>query len=525
MFFTKKKCLEYVRYYWPNGNDKKRNFKNIRKLYDLFNDNDTYGNIDEQTWSDLDMDSVFSKIDRTYSTIGEMSLYNLFKSPLYDEEKLKKRNDIIEEFRNNKSLRENIQTDYFKLSVDKNASIIDLIKYKLEENKAKVWGYIFLGRILPILIVLSSVFYGMGNLIYLIFLFFANSIISGREKSKGAMAGVFYLGRIVKIAEKISKIEEPCLNEYKKEIKETLKNCSEVTNKLKKILRIQTNGDDFNDFLGSWLVIFLTEDIAYYKLAHVINENKNEIKKLVKLTGEIEALISVSGYKDTLNYYTTPIFVKEKLINIEEGFHPLLKKPVSNSINIKNKGIVLTGTNMSGKSTFLRMMGVNILLAQTFYFTLSKKYESEFVNLVSSISPEDNVAKGKSYYMAEAEALLRIIKALDGELPVFCAIDEIFRGTNPVERIAASSEILKYLEKRNCISIVATHDRELTSILRNSHDFYYFSEDVDDKEGLKFDYKIKYGVSKTRNAIKLLKFIGYPNEIINAAYENIKMQE
>ena len=127
--------------------------------------------------------------------------------------------------------------------------------------------------------------------------------------------------------------------------------------------------------------------------------------------------------------------------------------------------------------------------------------------------------------MAEAEALLRIIKALDGKLPVFCAIDEIFRGTNPVERIAASSEILKYIQNRNCISIVATHDRELTSILKDTHDFYYFSEDVDDEKGLKFDYKIKHGISKTRNAIKLLKFIGYPNEIINGAYEEIKMQE
>ena len=139
---------------------------------------------------------------------------------------------------------------------------------------------------------------------------------------------------------------------------------------------------------------------------------------------------------------------------------------------------------MSGKSTFLRMISTNILLAQTFNFALAHEYEGCFLNVVSSISPKDDIMSGKSYYLAEAESILRIIKASENEIPVFCPIDEIFRGTNPLERISSSAEILNYINKGNGICIVATHDRELSDMLKENYDFYYFSEDVDSKIGL-----------------------------------------
>lgn len=127
--------------------------------------------------------------------------------------------------------------------------------------------------------------------------------------------------------------------------------------------------------------------------------------------------------------------------------------------------------------------------------------------------------------MAEAEGILRIVNALKKQLPVFCPIDEIFRGTNPIERIAMSAEILSYLNNGRTIPIVATHDRELVDILKNIYEFYYFSEDVDNKNGLSFDYKLKVGVSQTRNAIRLLEYIGYPKEVTEKAYKRAETIE
>ena len=112
---------------------------------------------------------------------------------------------------------------------------------------------------------------------------------------------------------------------------------------------------------------------------------------------------------------------------------------------------------------------------------------------------------------------MRIINSLENYIPTLCIIDEIFRGTNPVERIASSAAILNYINKADAITFVATHDKELTELLKENYDFYYFSEDVNESVGLSFDYKLKRGLVKSRNAIKLLKYVGYPEEIIGEA--------
>ncbi|MBU5437222.1 hypothetical protein KQI42_04325 [Tissierella sp. MSJ-40] len=107
----------------------------------------------------------------------------------------------------------------------------------------------------------------------------------------------------------------------------------------------------------------------------------------------------------------------------------------------------------------------------------------------------------------------RIIQSLNEERFVICVIDEILRGTNTEERIAASASILRYLYKKNCIAIVASHDIELTQILDSMYDNYHFTEQIQEKD-ITFDYKIRKGASNSKNAIKLLEYVGFPDEII-----------
>ena len=178
---------------------------------------------------------------------------------------------------------------------------------------------------------------------------------------------------------------------------------------------------------------------------------------------------------------------------------------------------------MSGKSTFLRTIGLNALLAQTIYTCAAKSYKTSFFKIMTSISPEDNISSGKSYYFREAEALKRIISECSEDRPVLCIIDEIFRGTNPVERVNASAEILNYINKHNTLTLVATHDLELTEILKDEYLCCYFSEDIN-SDGLQFDYKLKYGICRTRNAVKLLKYLEYPEEIIQKTNERLAIQ-
>ena len=105
---------------------------------------------------------------------------------------------------------------------------------------------------------------------------------------------------------------------------------------------------------------------------------------------------------------------------------------------------------MSGKTTFLKTIGVNAVLAQTINTCLAKEYQASFFQIKTLIGRKDNIIEGKSYYLDEISALLRIINALEKNLPCLCLLDEIFRGTNSVERISASAEVLLYLAKHPC---------------------------------------------------------------------------
>lgn len=515
-----KGILRLVRNDFNGEVSKKRNFANIRKFFDM-SEKDKY-TLDDQTWEDLDMDRVYEKLDRTYSSAGEAALYSMLRNPLMNEENLKKRHRLIRVFEDNNKLRDNIMSIFFNLSKDNKNNFLDMIDNDLVINKFKYYLYTFLGKIVPVIFILLAIFMDIKFMILLFGVTFLNIFINFNERGTVKSNGIVYLRKVIKTAKKISSINNEDIIYHKDKISSLLKDVKDIDRDTRLIELINMWGG----FFESLAVIFLLEECTYYSISEKIKHNKETLMELYYAIGELEALISISGYQHNLDIkYSKPNFIDNVALKIYEGIHPLIEGAVSNSISIENKGIVLTGTNMSGKSTFLRMLGINILLAQTFYFVLAKEYKASFFNIVSSISPNDDLAKGKSFYMAEAEAILRIINALEKDIPVFCPIDEIFRGTNPVERISMSAEILTYINKGKSISIVATHDRELVDILKDNYEFYYFSEEVDTKKGLSFDYKIKKGTSQTRNAIRLLEYIGYPKGIVDKSYERAKSIE
>lgn len=515
-----KKFLRSIRNDYNEDIDKVRNFEKIKKFFDMSKKNDY--TLDNQTWDDLDMNKVYGKLDRTYSSPGEAALYSMLRNPLMEEEKLKERGRLVQLFKDNSNLRENLQCIFFDLNTDSKNCFLDMIENDLIINKAKYYIYTFLGKILPLVAIVLAIFVNIKFMLGIVVLSSINMLINTREVKDIKSNGIFYLRKNMKAARKIVSINDKEIIYYKDKITAILRSVKDIERGTRLIGVVNMWGGLFE----SLSVIFLLEESAYYAISDKIKQEKEVLMDLYYTVGELEALISISGYKHNLSQQCAkPKFIKEITLNITEGIHPIIDKPVANSINIENHGIVLTGTNMAGKSTFLRMLGVNIILAQSFYFVLAKNYEAPFFNIVSSISPNDDLTKGKSFFMAEVEAILRIIKALEKDVPVFCPIDEIFRGTNPIERIAMSAEILTYLNNGKTISIVATHDRELTDILKENYDFYYFSENVDTSSGLSFDYKIKKGISKTRNAIKLLEYMGYPREIINSSYKRAEIIE
>ncbi len=495
--------------------DRERDFKSIRKIYDIRPK--TEYSLDNQSFDDLDLNRVYTKIDKTYTSAGESSLYALLRNVTIDEDTLNKRDKLINFLKENETERIKLQLLYFNMGFDTKNSFVDMLETYLKISKWKYYLYTFLGKFLmPLSLILILIYREPIYFLAFCILIWINGSINMFEGKNVKDKGLLYLRKLIVVAKKISHFRIPQLADYQS----TIENILDKLKIIDKGTRIFGLSYKFEGIFEMISVPFLLEETAYYKLSSELKDKKDLILDLYYLVGEIEAFISVSSYKTSMDKLcSSPKFSKETSLNICEGIHPLVGTPVANSININKHGIILTGTNMSGKSTFLRMLGINIVFAQTFNFVLAKSYECCFFNVVSSISPKDDVEQGKSYYLSEAESILRIIKATDKPIAVFSAIDEIFRGTNPIERISASAEILKYINSKGAISIVATHDRELADILKDNYDFFYFSESVDSKDGLSFDYKLKKGVSQTKNAIKLLNYIGYPKEIVENSYK------
>jgi DNA mismatch repair ATPase MutS len=182
---------------------------------------------------------------------------------------------------------------------------------------------------------------------------------------------------------------------------------------------------------------------------------------------------------------------------------------------------------MSGKSTFLRTVGVNAILAQTINTCLAREYSAPVFDVRSCIGRADDLVRGKSYYIVEVEALLGLVRASEQHAPHLFLLDELFRGTNAVERIAAGQAVLQELVGAGGtiklhVVLAATHDGELVELLPENFDAYHFGDSIG-ADGLVFDHRLKHGPATTRNAIALLRLHGAPDTLLNRAVTTAEM--
>ena len=208
----------------------------------------------------------------------------------------------------------------------------------------------------------------------------------------------------------------------------------------------------------------------------------------------------------------TKISVKD--LNLYYGENHALKDV---NMEIKEKAITaFIGPSGCGKSTFLKSVAIATVFAQTMHFVPAKSYKASRFKIYTSMALNDSIHNGESYFIVEIKSLKRILEAGNKGEFIFCCIDEVLRGTNTVERIAASTKILESLVKSNIIAFAATHDIELTQLLENSYTNYHFEEEVKEHD-VEFNYLLKNGKAVSRNAIKLLQVMDYDSAIINSA--------
>lgn len=492
----------------------------MNNIATYFKNKDQKKGIDDITWSDLSMDDIYKKINNTQSSAGREVLYDILRNPLCSLKELKKRDSIIEYFMNNFEERLKLQLILSNLgnNYDANTTLCLFLEEDNSKNRLTLYRTLRAIPFISLLLIVinkSFLFITMLSVALNIFISFNN------KNRKIDVSGFTYIIKTINVAFKIKDMKINVLDN-------NLKNIAEDLEKVKKIKKksISKNPNsvlsDLNFFSEYANMITLSELITYEKVKETIIKNKEYLKSIYEYVGGVDALISISSFRTSLDYYSKPQFLastkkEDNIINFEELYHPLINNPVSNSLNI-NKGVLITGSNASGKSTFIKSVAINQILCQSIYTSCSKKYEGTFFNIYTSMALKDDVLNEESYYMVEIKSLKRIIDKCNENIPCLCFVDEILRGTNTVERIASSSEVLSHLNKSNAICIAATHDIELTYLLEKEYDNYHFEEEITDDD-IVFDYKLNKGRTKSRNAIKLLSLIGYEQNIVEKAHE------
>lgn len=474
--------------------------------------------IDDITWNDLSMDLVYKRMNSCFSSVGQEYLYKMLRLPFNNTDKLKETDRLARYFAENERDRDEILKVFYSLGYTKKISTSDYVGLLLDLKPGNsIIHYIFV-----VLIIISfAVTFGINPMagIFMIVAFVALAIItyySCKAKIEPYFICITQVVKMVNTAKKINKLGIKALDKYCQELSTLVNDMSRAT-KYTELLASSNESGSIAEILLDYIRMITHVDlIIFNRSVRMLGNKSEEIYSLIEILGYIECTIAVASYRESLDYWCVPEFTnrKDSLI-VKDVYHPNITNPVSNSISVY-KNILLTGSNASGKSTFLKTIAINAILSQSIDTSVSKEYRAPVFRIYSSMSLKDNLEGNDSYYIVEIKALKRILDSIDyDEKPVLCFVDEVLRGTNTVERIAASSQILKNMCGRSVLCFAATHDIELTRILDNYFDNYHFEEDFN--QDVVFNYKLLKGPATTRNAIKLLKSIGYDDKIIKAA--------
>lgn len=246
------------------------------------------------------------------------------------------------------------------------------------------------------------------------------------------------------------------------------------------------------------------------RLDNWLQTNVNMSKWLNQI-GELESLISLQTLYQVKDDVTMPTLLDESkpILSFRELKHPLLleKTAVANSFTMESQVAIITGSNMSGKTTFLRTVGINLVLSYAGGPVIAKDFSCSLMEIFTSMRIEDDI-QGISTFYGELLRIKEMVKANQSQRIMIALIDEIFKGTNSADRIIGALETVKRLSSSNIFTLITTHDFELCDLENEvSCKNYHFEEYYQDNQ-IKFDYLIKPGRSQTTNAQFLLKMVG-----------------
>ncbi|TGN92529.1 hypothetical protein E5S68_06280 [Streptococcus rubneri] len=478
----------------------------------------TDSQVDDQTWYDLALHKVFDQLNYTQSSIGAEALYQKMRLLTFQPDDSLR--ELEEFFERQPDLRLRVQVIMNQLG-KKNHNMARSIVANPGNQDSRIYLslYIFLAC-LPVLSLFFLPFFKIQAFSVLIASVTFNIIFSSIRNwsNKTRLDQVSYLVRIFASAEKLSRLALPKQEALKQAVQPFKK-----TKVISSILQSPTGNSEMEIILIYLNFLFLIPQIAQIYIYQQVRAHQKEAQETINLLGELEVAISLLRHKRDGKLVCHPCFKQDGGIKGKGIYHPLIANPVVNDVSFE-KNMVISGDNASGKSTYLKMVAINCILAQGLGFAYGESFELPYGHVMTSMDVSDDIEVGDSYFITESKTILRMIENLKKPGFHYFFIDELFKGTNTIERIGAGLGIVRWLSGRNCLYMISSHDIELVVASGAVNDNYHFdSRYVDGK--IVFDYHIKQGSAVTKNAVNTLKSLHFPSEITLTAQELIEQYE
>jgi hypothetical protein len=476
--------------------------------------------------SDLDIfgpKSLFQWLNIAHTYYGRSALCVFLNKPNKSITAVKRRQKAIKELSGMLDFCQELQCEGM-LAKDAASDPAELLSYTEEQTKRFRSDWIInLFYLLPASVILAFVLFFLGAPIPLfvpLLILSAQMLIFaiGFKKNASITNNVYglrkNLGAFGNLLRRIEK--EEFRDEYLCELKQEFFSNKEPASASLKKLETVTNAIDVKFSTVAYFLlnfILLWDYHCVFALEEWKKQYGKQIRRWLETIGHIEALTSLAVPGQIYPDWAFPEFSDKGLrFAAAELGHPLISKEVCvrNDFEISSRACVITGSNMSGKTTLLRTVGITLVLAYSGAQVFAGRLDCSIMEIFTSMRIRDDLNSGISTFYAELLRIKTIIDYSHKELPMIYLIDEIFMGTNSPDRIAGARSVLKNLSKSWIIGLISTHDFELCDLENESKASiknYHFTETYRNNE-IKFDYKLCSGRSTTTNARYLMKMVG-----------------
>ena len=496
----------------------------INEIYDHFDEGDEFIDPHHDNSFDLDLygeGSLFQFMNRTATQLGKKKLASFLNNPIHDTEQLLARQEAINELAKLNRWR-HLFAAKGQTQDEQDFNLIQLLSEHESLPRRKTIKWLIL--VFPALTLCLLCLFVLGVLPWGILLIslFVNVLIL---VSFGKTIKTFYqlFGNQSKILDKYKKLlqqieqtkfESLLINELKKKL--TFQD-TQASNAVEQLQNTMARFDYRANVLFMLIAepLFLWDLICTYQLDSWHQRYHDKIGNWFDVIAQIDALSSMANLNYTHPSWSTPTFSNTDFqLTVVDLGHPLIKstKRIGNDFNMEHNGKIniITGANMAGKSTFLRTIGINMILSMNGCRVCANSFRMKPIGLYTNMRTTDNLQKDESYFFAELLRLQQMLTLIKEGKPLFIIVDEMLKGTNSTDKLNGSKALVEQLIRLNANGLVATHDLKLTE-MANKFPEQITNQCFDVKLGaddLIFDYKLLNGVTSTMNASFLMKKMG-----------------